>query len=122
MDLMTRTLAGLVTEHAIPAAGPYSASPISLDAALDRLVSSTAPVAEAVNGHRDPLSIAELISDRLGVGFGAATGTVFVFHREQMTAVTGVIVGVDDSVVQFADQHRNLHTWPLTTVFALIAN
>lgn len=26
MDLMTRTLAGLVTEQAIPAAGPYSAA------------------------------------------------------------------------------------------------
>ncbi|RDI17228.1 hypothetical protein DEU38_12364 [Rhodococcus sp. AG1013] len=38
MDLMTRTLAGLVTETAIPAFGPYSTSVISLDSALHLLV------------------------------------------------------------------------------------
>lgn len=122
MDLMTRTLAGLATEKTIPVSGPYSASPISLDAALDRLVSSTALVSQAVNGHRDPHSVATLISERLSVESGATIGTLFVFHREQMIAVTGVIVGVDDSVVQFADQHRDLHTLPLTAVFALIVD
>ncbi|WP_143542974.1 hypothetical protein [Rhodococcus sp. NCIMB 12038] len=122
MDLMTRTLAGLVAERTIPAFGPYSCNAVSLDSALDRLVSSTAPIAQAADGHGDPRSVAMLISDRVGVGFGATTGTLFVFHREQMTAVAGVIVGVDDSVVQFADQHRKLRTWPLTAVFALIAD
>lgn len=122
MDLMTRTLAGLVAEQTIPAFGPYSATVVSLDSALDRIVSSTATIARAANGHSDPHSVAELISDRLGVGFGATTGTLFVFHREQLTAVAGVIVGVDDSVVQFADERKTLHIWPLNAVFALIAD
>lgn len=122
MDLMTHTLAGLVTEQAIPELGSYSAGAVTLDAVLGRIVSSTAAVAEVANGHGEPHSVAERISDRLSVGFGSTTGTLFLFHEEQLTAVTGVIVGVDASGAQFADERKDLHTWPLNTVVALIAD
>lgn len=121
MDLMTPTLAGLVTKQTIPAFGPYSASAVSLDTVLDQIVSSTAPIAQAANGHGDPRSVAELISDRLGIGFGSATVTLFI-SRHRMTAVSGVVVGVNETVVQFADERRNLYTWPLTEVIALIVD
>lgn len=122
MDLMTRPLAGLVTEQTIPAFGPYSATMVSLDSALEQIVSSTAVVSQAVDGHGDPHSVAQLISDRLGAGFGATTGTLFVFHHDQLFAASGVIVGVNEFVVQIADEHKNVHTWPLGRVIALIAD
>lgn len=100
MDLMTRTLARLVTEQTIPAFGPYSASVVSLDSALDRIVSSTAAISQVADGRGDPHSVATLISDRLGVGFGSTTVTLFVSRLR----------------MQYADERRNLHTWPLAEV------
>ncbi|WP_032373184.1 hypothetical protein [Rhodococcoides fascians] len=122
MNLMTREPAGLVTERAVPAFGHYSAAAVSLDSALDQIVSSGAAIARAVNGHSAPHVVAELISSRLTVGFGAVSATVFFAHHEQIFAVSGVIIGVNEMAVQFADDYRHLRTWPLATAIALILN
>lgn len=122
MDLMTREPAGLVTEQAVPAFGPYSAAAVSLDFALDQIVSSAATISRAVNGHSAPHVVAELIASRLAIGFGAVSATVFFAHHEQLFAVSGVIVGVNEMAVQFADDHRHLRTWPLARAIALILN
>lgn len=112
MDLMTFTFAGLVPEQAIPPSAHTRRSRVSLDSLLDRIVSSTAPIAQVADDRGDPHSVAALITDRLGVGFGATTAQLFVFHHEQLTAANGVIVGVNEHVVQLADERKNLHTWP----------
>lgn len=122
MNLMTREHAGLVAEQAIPAFGPYSAAAVSLDTALDRIVSSTAAISRAVNGHGAPYVVAELISSRLALGFGAVVATMFFAHHDQIFAVSGVIVGANQAVVQFADEHHRLRTWPMATAIALIVN
>lgn len=122
MNLVTDTLAQLVTEETIPAFGPYSVTTVSVDLALDLIVSSTSPVAQHVNGHGDPHSVAELISSRLGVGFGSTTAVLFAFHHDKLFAVSGVIVGVNEVAIQLADENKNLHTWPIARVFALIAD
>ena len=120
--LMTPSIAGLVAADAIPAFGPFTVTAMSVDTAVDRIVSSTAPISKAVNGHRNPERVAELISSRLAAGKGAATATIFAAHHRPVTAISGVVVGVTDQVLQFADEHKNLHTWPVSTVIALIAD
>lgn len=122
MDLMTREPAGLVTERTIPAFGPYSAGVVSLDSALDQIVSSTAAISRPVNGRSAPHVVAELISSRLSVESGAISATVFIADHTQLFAVSGVIVGVNGIVLQFADEHRHLRTWPLSAVIALIVD
>lgn len=121
MDLMTREPAGLVTEQSVPAFGPYSAGAVSLDSALDQIVSSTAAIARAVDGHTAPHAVAELISSRLSAESGI-TATVFIARRTQLFAASGVLVGVNDMVLQFADEQRRLRTWPLSAVIALIVD
>lgn len=122
MNLAAGTLAVSVSERDIPAFGPYSVAAVSLDLALDLIVSSTSPVAQAVNGHGDPRSVAELISGRLEAGLGATTAVLFALQHEQLFAVSGVVVGVNELVVEFADEHKHLHTWPLARLTALIAD
>ncbi|PZU04616.1 MAG: hypothetical protein DI630_00430 [Gordonia sp. (in: high G+C Gram-positive bacteria)] len=121
MILMTHT-PSLVTEQTIPAFGPYSATTISIDSALDQIVSSTAAISQAINGRSDPGSVADLISARLRAGSGATTGTLFVAHHKQLFAVSGVIAGVNEMVVHFADELNCLRIWPLASVIALIAD
>lgn len=120
--LMTPSTTDLVTSDATPAFGPLSITAIPVDEAVDRIVSSTAPISKAVNGHRNPERIAELIRSRLADGNGATTATIFAARQRPITAISGVVVGVTDQVVQFADEHKSLRTWPIATVIALIAD
>lgn len=119
MDLMNPT--GLVTADTIHRCGPFSATPVSVDQAVDQLVSSQAPIARVLNGYRNPERVAELISSRLAVNGGTATATLFIARRLPIVSVSGVVVGVNERVVQFADEHKNLQAWPLLAVIALIA-
>lgn len=122
MTPMTQTLDGSTIARSIAANGTYAVATINLDEAVELLLSSDAPIARVVNGYGDPLSVSGLFSRRLSIGRGAVRGALLVFHDEQMIAVSGVIVGVDATHVQFCDEHLALHTWPIATVFAVIAH
>lgn len=130
MDTTTNDYAGLVDDQSIPAVGPYIMQQVSNDTAQDWIAVSTAVISEVVNGSVDSGLVARLLTDRIGDGYGSVEGTVFVTHRNalgkidspigMMYAVQGVIVGVNEYAVQFADEHRNLHVLPISAVRGLI--
>ncbi|MBM4569121.1 hypothetical protein GS489_01035 [Rhodococcus hoagii] len=89
MSVSTITPAGLVTEKNVAAVGPYSATPVSAEAMAEQITASTAEVAQDVDGEHAPSDVAALITNRIGAGFGAVTGTVFITHHRRTFAVTG---------------------------------
>ncbi|NLG56403.1 MAG: hypothetical protein GX542_12295 [Rhodococcus sp.] len=120
MDNKTLTPAGLVTEQTVLDFGSYSTVPVDADTACTQIVESSAVIATIVNGRENPAEIVELVTDRMGTGFGSAVGTVYANHHGRAHAMSGVIVGVNEMVVQFSDEHKRLHTVPLTSLFGLI--
>ncbi|WP_137726178.1 hypothetical protein [Prescottella subtropica] len=120
MSTATITPAGLVTEKNIPAFGPYAATPVSPETVAEQVTASTAEVAQPVDGQHAAADVAALITNRIGAGFGAVAGTVFTTHHGHTFAMAGVIVGVNEVVVQFADENKNLHVVPLASAVAVI--
>lgn len=121
MGFTTNDYAGLVDEQSIPAVGPYMAQSVSIEAFHDWIVASTdAAVFEVIDGSEHAAQVATLLTGRIGNGYGAASGTVFVAHLRAMYAVKGTIVGVNECSVQFADERGNLHVLPIMAVRGLI--
>lgn len=121
MGIMTNDYAGLVDEQSIPAVGPYMAQFISIEIFHDWIAASTnIAVSEVIDGREHAAQVATLLTGRIGNGYGAAFATVFVAHLRAFYAVQGIIVGVNEWSVQFADERRNLHVFPISAVRGLV--
>jgi hypothetical protein len=118
----TVTHVGLVTEATIPAFGPYSRAILHES---DAPKSAHGASVIAITADPEPVFAAaagDLISTQIGSNFGAVSGSVIARHGGVLHEFSGVIVGVNDFVVQFADEDRALHVVPLGRLVGVYLN